>query len=574
MWKTTYKSLLAHKLRLSLTALSVVLGVAFMAGTFVLTDTLKHTFDSLFAQTSVGKDAVVRAVAPYGTGGLDSGASGVRPLTPESVLTTVRSTPGVGVAEGAVTGLVTVIGKNGKALKKQAPTLGFNWFSARQLSALSLRSGRGPVNSSEFTIDSGTAKSEHFALGDKVTIITNQPPEQFTLVGITGFGKADNLAGATLVTFETATAQHLFGTPGYFAEIDVAAAPGTTPTQLISNISGQLPHGFEAVSSAAVAKEQANNVEQFVGIFNTILLVFAGIALFVGAFLIFNTFSILVGQRTRELALLRAIGASRRQVNTSVMAEAVFVGLFGSVIGLAIGVPLAAGLYGLLDALGLSLPSSALQLLPRTIIVSLVVGTMVTVVSAVLPAYHASKVAPVAAMRDDPAQAPTSLRRRAIVGGAVLALGLVLLAGGLFAHAGLAAVGAGAAITFLGVAILAPFVTSPLARVLGAPLPNITGHLARRTRPAILGGRRPPPRRSWWGWPWWPPSPPSAPRRWRRSTAFSTRPSPPTTCWSARAAPVPPSHPRSSRWPRRRRAWSPSARCGPSRSTRGAPPAW
>ena len=245
MWKATYKNLLAHKLRLSLTALSVVLGVAFMAGTFVLTDTLKHTFNALFAQTSVGKDAIVRAVAPYGAGGLESGAAGARPLTPESVLTMVRSTPGVGVAEGSVTGLVTVIGKNGKALKKQAPTLAFNWFPERQLSALSLRSGRGPQSPTEFTIDSGTAKSQHFVLGDKVTVITNQPPEQFTLVGITGFGKADNLAGATLVTFQTPTAQRLFGKPGYFAEIDVAAAKGTPPAQLISAIGANLSHGYQ-----------------------------------------------------------------------------------------------------------------------------------------------------------------------------------------------------------------------------------------------------------------------------------------------------------------------------------------
>ena len=228
-----------------------------------------------------------------------------------------------------------------------------------------------------------------------------------------------------------------------------------------------------------MAKEQATNLEQFLGFFNTFLLVFAGIALFVGAFLIFNTFSILVGQRTRELALLRAIGASRRQVNLSVMGEAVFVGLFGSVLGLLIGVPLAAGLYGLLGALGVSLPSSALQLLPRTIIVSLVVGTVVTVVSAILPAYQASKIAPVAAMADDPGQTPTSLRRRAVAGGSVLTVGLLLLAGGLFAHAGIAAVGAGAAVTFVGVAMLAPFVAAPLARALGAPLPNITGHLAK-----------------------------------------------------------------------------------------------
>jgi putative ABC transport system permease protein len=395
------------------------------------------------------------------------------------VLDTVRSTPGVGVAEGAVSGVVSVIDKSGKPLKKQAPTLAFNWFPERQLSALSLRSGRGPTTSTETTLDSGTAKSKHIGVGDTITIVTNQGPGQFTVTGITGFGSADNIAGATIVTFETATAQQLVGKPGYYTEVDVAAAKGTPPAELINNLSSGLPHGFEAVTGEAVAKENANNVNQFIGFFNTFLLTFAGIALFVGAFLIFNTFSILIGQRTRELGLLRALGASRSQVNRSVLGEALVVGLLGSILGLLIGVPLAVGLYHLLSALGITLPSSSLQLLPRTVIVSLVVGTLITVLSSIVPARRAAKIPPVAALQEDARLPPASLRRRAIIGCVVLGVGVLILAGGLFAHAGLAAVGLGAAVTFIGAAVLAPFVARPLARLIGSPLRAVTGHLAK-----------------------------------------------------------------------------------------------
>jgi len=478
VWRTTIKSLAAHKLRLALTALAVVLGVAFMAGTFVLTDTIKHTFDALFAQTSAGKDVIVRATSPYTSNGRDAFA-GSRPLTPETLLPVVQSTPGVRAAEGSVSGLVTVVGKDGKALKKQAPTLAFNWSTDRAMSSLTLRSGRGPVNGHEITMDSGTVKDQHWQLGDTITVITNQPPRQFTLVGVTGFGKADNLAGATLVSFDTATAQEAIGKPGYFAQIEVASARGVSTDQLQSAIGARLPTGFEAVSAQSVAQQTANTVSKNLSFFNTFLLVFALIALFVGAFLIFNTFSILVGQRTRELALLRAVGASRAQVNRSVLAEALFTGLVGSVLGLVIGIPLAAGLYAALGALGLSLPSSGLQLLPRTIIVSLLTGTVITVLSAVLPARRASRIPPVAAMRDDAIEVDTSLRRRALTGGLVLVVGVVLLALGLFNRAGIAIVGMGATVTFLGVAMLVPLVSSPLSRLIGSPLPAVSGVAGR-----------------------------------------------------------------------------------------------
>lgn len=479
MFKATLKSVMAHKLRLALTALAVVLGVAFMSGTFVLTDTIKHTFDSLFQQTSAGKDAVVRAVAPYGNG---SGFGGNRPLTPESLLPVVRSTPGVSVAEGSAGGLVVVLNKEGKTFNTHAPTLAFAWLPDPGLSALSLRSGHAPVADDQVTIDGSTASKQHFALGDRITVIGNQGPASYTLVGITRFGTTDNLAGATIVSFDLPTAQRVAGKPGYLTEIDVAKAAGTSSDALISSIGAKLPKGFEVVTGAQVAAQQASAVSSGLSQFNTILLVFAAVALFVGAFLIFNTFSILVGQRTRELSLLRAIGASRRQINESVLGEAFITGLVGSIIGLGLGVALAAGLYSLLSALGVDLPRSALQFETRTVVAGLVVGTVVTVVSAVLPALRAGRIPPAVGLRDDAVEQETSLRRRALVGGTVTAAGLIVLVAGLFLSAGILAVGIGAALTFIGVAMLTPFVVGSMVAVLGRPLPSmgVTGQLGQQ----------------------------------------------------------------------------------------------
>lgn len=473
MLKTTLRSVLAHKLRLALTALAVVLGVAFMAGTFVLTDTIKHTFDSLFQQTSAGKDAVVRAVAPYGNGDANFGTN--RPLTPESLLTAIRSVPGVAAADGSVSGQVVALDKEGRTFNSHAPTLAFSWLPDRKLSALSLRSGHAPEAPDQVTIDGTTAKKEHFALGDRITIIGNTGPVRYTVVGITRFGSTDNLAGATLVSFTLPTAQEVAGKPGYLNEIDVSAVPSTSSDTLLAAIGQRLPRGFEVVTGAQAASQEASAVSSGLSQFNTILLVFAGVALFVGAFLIFNTFSILVGQRTRELALLRAIGASRRQVYTSVLGEAAVTGLFGSLVGLGLGVLLAAGLYSLLSALGVDLPRSALQFEARTAIVGLVVGTLVTLVSAVLPALRAGRTPPAAGLRDDAVAQETSLRRRAIVGGVVTLAGMALLAAGLFAKAGILTVGVGAAVTFIGVAMLVPFAVGPLIMILGRPLPSVAG---------------------------------------------------------------------------------------------------
>jgi putative ABC transport system permease protein len=478
------RSLGAHKVRLFLTAIAIVLGVAFMAGTFVLTDTVKHSFDTLFQQVSAGKDIVVEGVAPYGTGGRGGFGGGTRVPVPQTLVATVRGVPGVADAQPSVQGLVTLIGANGKAVNHHgAPTIGFNWDPNPKLSSLKLVAGHAPQADDQVVLDRSTMKAQHWSVGQRVTIITNKGPQQFTVVGISTFGSQNTLLGATLVSFTLPAAQHYFGTAGVVQQINVAVAPGANVDTVLAAIGKVLPATAEAVTGATAAQQMASAVNGFVNIFNTFLLVFAGIALFVGAFLIANTFSILIGQRTRELALLRAVGASRSQVTRSMLGESFAVGLVGSAIGLGLGVPLAIGLEGLLRAFGFGPPANGIQFLPRTAIVSLVVGTGITMVSAIGPSLRASRIPPVAAMREDAATVDSSLRRRAIVGGFFAVLGIVLLVFGLFGHlkSPLPLVGAGAAFSFIGVATLAPFVAGGMARVIGAPLPRlrgITGRLA------------------------------------------------------------------------------------------------
>lgn len=479
MLKATVKALLAHKLRLALTALAVVLGVAFMAGTLVLTGSIKQSLTSLFTQTQAGKAVIVRGISSFGTQNNQGEGFGAnqRPLVPESLLSVVRAVPGVSVADGAVQGTLSVVGKDGKSVASaggHAPTLGFAWEPDRVLSLLTLRSGRPPLRAGEVVVDAKTATTKHLTAGSQVTVTANLGPQAYTVVGVMGFGTQETVAGATIVAFDTATAQRIIGQPGYFTEIDVAATPGTTVDQLVTAIGAQLPPHFEAVSAAVVAQQGANSVASFINIFNDFLLAFAFISLFVGSFLIFNTFTILVGQRTRELALLRAVGASRGQVVASVLGEAVLTGLFGSAVGLGAGILLAFGFYHLVKSF-LSLNATNLQITPFIVVLSLAVGTVITSVSALIPAFRAARVPPVAAMRDDVTVIEAPLRRRALIGGIVFAGGLGVLVAGVFGTKTIQVAGAGAAVTFIGVAMLVPLFAGPLARFLGLPLPLLQG---------------------------------------------------------------------------------------------------
>ena len=478
MLRAALKSVFARKVRLILTVVSIVLGVGFVAGTFVLTDTMNKAFDDLFETTATGSDVIVRsqqAFVPTAAGPGGGGGEEREPV-PEDLLATVQAVDGVASASGDLQGYAQMkdpatgdpIGGVGP------PTIGTNWTDTNP--ALVLREG-APPGPGEVVVDAGTATRFDLRVGQEVTILfSTADPEAFTISGTAGFGDADNLAGATLALFETPTAQRVLDKEGVFDSISVQGEDGVEPEVLRERIQPVLDTKVEAVTSSTVAEEQSDALKEGLAFFQTFLLVFAAIALFVGAFIIFNTFSIIVAQRSRELALLRAIGASRRQVLTSVVAEAVIVGLVASIVGIVFGIGIAAGLKALFSAIGIDLPGTATQLKPRTIAVGLLVGLVVTTVAAVVPARRAARVAPVEAMRESQDTEASLAGRRAVVGALVTAVGLAALLYGLFGSPSSAAwlIGAGAALVFIGVAILAPLASRPLAGAIGRPIRGVS----------------------------------------------------------------------------------------------------
>jgi putative ABC transport system permease protein len=483
MGKATLKGLLAHKFRLAATALAIVLGVGFVAGTYVLTDTMNSAFKDLFKTVTQGTDVAIRTKATFG----QNQNGDVRDPIPASVLQQVKAVDGVRAADGTVQGFAQFVGKDGKPVTTGgAPTLGVSVSADPALQgATTLRAGQLPSGPNEVAVDARTASKQGFKVGDQVKVLLQGGSRTFTVAGIIGFGEADNLAGATLAAFDTATAQDVLNRKGNFDEIDVAGQPGVDAATLRDRIAAAVPAKYEVLTGADLAKQTADEISRGLNFFNYALLGFAGVALFVGAFLIFNTFAIIVAQRTRELALLRCLGASRRQVLTSVLAESAIVGVLASLVGLAFGLVIAIGLRALLKGFGIDLPSTTIQFLPRTIVVSLAVGILVTLVSAVLPALKATRVPPVAALQPETAFAPTRFRKRRIVFGLLItAAGVALLLAGLFQDEGnrLANIGAGAVIIFLGVAVLSPLIARPLAAVIGWPFARVfrlPGRLAR-----------------------------------------------------------------------------------------------
>ena len=473
MLKATLRSLLARKLRLLMSGLAIVLGVSFVSGAFVLTDTLGKVFDNLFVSVAVNTDVEVRGDSLFqGEGGTK------RAPVPATVLDTVRAVDGVEAATGDVSGYAQLVAKDGKAYSTNGPpTFGQNYDPDPRVSPYVLRQGLAPAGPDEVAIDARTAGQTGYVVGEQVPVLLPNGQRSFELVGVFGFGDNDNLGGASIAAFDQGTAEALYALDGNLLSIRAAADPGVDPETLRQRIAAVLPEQLEALTGTQSAAETANEIKGFFGFFQTFLLVFAGIALFVGAFLIFNTFSILVAQRSRELALLRALGASRRQVLVSVLVEAVLVGLVASLLGLALGVGVARGLQALINGFGGALPSGPLVIAPRTVIASLLVGLVVTLFAAILPARKAASVPPVAAMRES--AAPERSHRRAnAVGVLLLAAGSVALAVGL--RGNLALVGVGALLSFLGVAALSPLMARPVARLLGAPLARkVPGRLGR-----------------------------------------------------------------------------------------------
>ena len=486
MWRLTVKGVVAHRFRYALTALAVMLGVAFIAGTFVLTDTMSATFDNLYTQIYSGTAAVVRATQPF-----DPGLSytSERQRIDASLAGTVAAVPGVRAVAPDITGYAQLVGKNGKAIgvaSNGPPTLGTAWTDVPELNPLRLLpGGKPPRGPGDVVIDKHSADVGHYKVGDTVRVLTQASPETCTVTGIATWGSADSPLGASIAAFTPETAARLLGQPGKVSQLAVAASPGVSQDALVTRIQAAIHDpGIEVVSGQSITAEGQQSVHQALSFFGTFLLTFGFIALFVGAFVIFNTFSIIVAQRLRELALLRAVGASRRQVTGSVLGESLVTGLVASAAGVGAGIGLAVVLKAGLSALGMDLPATGLVVSTRTVVIGLLAGTAITVVSAIAPARRASRVPPVAALQDVAAEPPRPLARRTAAGAALTAAGLVVGGIGLFGHVPdrMPLVGAGAAALFIGVAALGPFFARPACRLLGAPAArySTTGRLGQQ----------------------------------------------------------------------------------------------
>lgn len=475
MIRVILRSLQARKVRLLMSGLAVVLGVAFVAGSLTLTDTLGRVFDNLFVTLNAKTAVEIRG--PVAIDGA-TGPTVVRKPVPTSLLASVAAVPGVRGVTGDVGGYAQILRKDGTAFSTGGPpALGLNYDANPATSAFTIRQGRPPMGRGEVALDITTAKKAGFAAGDHMTVLLASGRQQVMVTGAFGLGSSDNVGGASIVAFPQAQAERLLGRPGEYDALRVAAADGVSTAELQSRLTKVLPTSVEVVTGTQVAAESASAVKSGLGFLTTFLLVFAGVALFVGAFLIFNTFSMLVAQRQRELALLRALGASRQQVTSSVLVEALVVDAIASATGLGLGLLVALGLRALVSILGATLPAGPLIVSTRTVLTSLAVGIIVTSVAALLPARKASSVPPITAMRNA-GQPMSGLRRGTITGAVLLLPGLALLTFGLRGQLVLLAVGC--LLTFLAIAALSPLLSTPTARLLGAPFTrSVPGRLGR-----------------------------------------------------------------------------------------------
>jgi putative ABC transport system permease protein len=482
MTRLTLRSLATRKLRTALTAMAVVLGVAMISGTYVLTDTIDRAFTGIFQEAAEGVDVAVTPADTFG----ETDEEGGRPL-PGALLERVERTPGVEAVSGEVFAQVRVNGKDGKPISTMGPPTFAASVGPDRFEPFQAVEGRMPDAAGEVALDRDTVEDEDFALGDTITVTGDPGSRRYELVGVARFGAQNSIAGATVVLMTLAEAQEMTDRVGEFDQISAAARPGVSAQQLSARVGSELRGERVNVRTGQQnADAETNDTQEDFGFLKTALLVFAGIALFVGAFVIYNTFSITVAQRLKELALLRTLGASRRQVLTSVVQEALLVGTLAALAGLAGGLLVAPGIVALFEAIGVELPTGDAVIATRTVVVSLVVGIGVTTIASVVPAVRATRVPPMAAMREGVGLPRRSGRARYVVAGLLTVGGAVALAAGLFAEGSggstASLLGLGAALIFLGTALLSPQLVRPLARVVGAPFERsfgITGRLAR-----------------------------------------------------------------------------------------------
>ncbi|MFF9495670.1 ABC transporter permease [Streptomyces flaveolus] len=489
--KTSLRNFFAHKGRMALSAVAVLLSVAFVCGTLVFTDTMNTTFDKLFAVTS--SDVTV---GPKDAKAEDTPQSGVPESLPAATLERVRSVEGVASAEGAVASMnVTVVNSDNDNVgaTSGAPTIAGNW-TKNDLKSMEITSGHAPRGPTEAMIDSDTADKHHLKIGDELRTIAQTGDFRARIVGIASFTVTN--PGAAVVYFDTPTAQReLLGAEGRFTQVNLTAAPGVSDAQLKQNVSRALDGTYKVQTAKETADENRKDVGEFMDVIKYAMLGFAGIAFLVGIFLIINTFSMLVAQRTREIGLMRAIGSSRRQVNRSVLVEALFLGIVGSVLGVAAGVGIAVGLMKLMSAAGMNLSTDDLTVKTATPVVGLVLGVVVTVLAAYLPARRAGKVSPMAALRD--AGTPADGKAGWIRG----LIGLVLTGAGVAAlyaagtadkaSDGASMLGVGIVLTLIGFVVIGPLLAGGVVRVISAVLLRAFGPVGRMAeRNALRNPRR------------------------------------------------------------------------------------
>ncbi|MCM3811865.1 FtsX-like permease family protein [Streptomyces solisilvae] len=490
MLRTALRNVLAHKARLLMTVLAVMLGVAFVAGTLVFTNTISDAYQK---SSQKGYEGVDVAIAPDKKDD-DAANPGDAPRLSQQLLDQAGKAAGAASAYGVVDGYSAVADKKGDLIGGGFSNRGGNYYPGPdgKDSRYTMTEGRAPKAIGEVALDSRTAERGHYKAGDSVRVSVDGPVRTEKVVGVFTTDDGNVAAGGTLALYDTATAQKLFGKPGQFDEIDVKAAAGTSQTTLKSEIDKILPEQAKATTGKKLAKDQAEAIEQGMSSMQTMMLVFAGIALFVGIFIIVNTFSMLVAQRTRELALMRAVGATRRQVTRSVLIEATIVGAIAAVVGLVAGIGIGAALRSVLNSTGANVPDGPLVVAPTTVLVSVLVGVVVTVLSAWLPGRRAAKIPPVAAMNSVHA-APTTrgLVVRNTIGAILAAGGIALVvAGAGMGGDGQGPMAFGAAVLVIGVFVLTPLLSrpliaaaSPVLRIFGMP-----GKLARQN--AVRNPRR------------------------------------------------------------------------------------
>lgn len=490
--RTSLRNLLAHKGRMALSAVAVLLSVAFVSGTLVFTDTMNTTFDKLFAVTAADV-----TVSPAASDPSDESPDTGRPESlPASVVDEVRKAEGVAEARGSVTSLgVTVVNAANENVgpTSGAPTIAVDW-NPYELRSVELTEGHEPRGPTDVVVDRGTADKHGLELGSELRTISAAGDFTAKVSGIVDF-KVTN-PGATVVYFDTATAQRqLLGKEGLFTQVVVDAEPGVAHTALKADVAAALGDGFRVQTAAEVADEGSEDLAGFLDVMKYAMLGFAGIAFLVGVFLIVNTFSMLVAQRTREIGLLRAIGSSRKQINRSVLVEAVLLGLIGSVAGVAAGVGLAVGLMELMSSLGMELSTRDLTVAWTTPVVGLALGVLVTVLSAYVPARRAARISPMAALRDagTPADGRAGRVRGAIGLLLVLAGGGALWAAAQAEKAGTGSLwlGAGVVLSLLGFVVVGPLLAGGVVRVLGAVVLRVFGPVGRMAeRNALRNPRR------------------------------------------------------------------------------------